>query len=89
MFHRQIRQRAKLLAPFLSFDEDPYIVLADGRLYWILDAYTHSPEFPYSTHFEPAALSDSAYSSELAYLQGSNYIRNSVQFQPVNATPTL
>jgi hypothetical protein len=48
-------------------------------LYWILDAYTHSPRFPYSTHFEPAALSDSTYSPELAYLQGANYIRNSVK----------
>lgn len=42
MFHRQIQQRVRKLAPFLQFDDDPYIVLAGGRLYWMIDAYTTS-----------------------------------------------
>jgi len=40
MFHRQIEDRVNRLAPFLVFDNDPYIVLADGRLFWIVDANT-------------------------------------------------
>jgi uncharacterized membrane protein (UPF0182 family) len=49
MFHRQIRERANHIAPFLAFDGDPYIVIADGRLVWMLDAYTTSTSFPYAT----------------------------------------
>ena len=62
--NRNIRERVRLLAPFLSFDGDPYPVLADGRLFWIYDAYTISNRYPYST---PAAAN------------GINYIRNSVK----------
>jgi uncharacterized membrane protein (UPF0182 family) len=51
MFHRQIEDRVQTLAPFLTFDEDPYIVLADGKLYWIIDAYTTTSYFPYSERF--------------------------------------
>ncbi|MCG6958287.1 UPF0182 family protein, partial [bacterium BMS3Abin03] len=52
MFHRQIEERVKTLAPFLTYDKDPYIVLGDdGRLYWIIDAYTTSNYFPYSETF--------------------------------------
>ena len=51
LFHRQIKERIKLLAPFLSFDKDPYLVLADGKLYWMIDAYTTSKYFPYSQPF--------------------------------------
>jgi hypothetical protein len=48
LFHRDIADRARLIAPFLSFDHDPYLVIAEGRLYWILDAYTTGNGYPYS-----------------------------------------
>jgi uncharacterized membrane protein (UPF0182 family) len=49
LFNRNIRERVSTLAPFLSFDQDPYVVLADGRLYWLYDAYTTSSRYPYSS----------------------------------------
>jgi uncharacterized membrane protein (UPF0182 family) len=87
LFHRQINERAAMLAPFLDFDNDPYIVLADGRLYWILDAYTTSSYFPYSQPFsslETVEYRDGggvrSLSGQVApYLQGANYVRNAVK----------
>jgi hypothetical protein len=49
MFHRQIRERVRELAPFLSYDQDPYLVVADRRLFWMYDAYTTSSRYPYAT----------------------------------------
>ncbi len=49
MFLRNIRERVEKLAPFLAFDRDPYLVVADGRLFWMYDAYTTSARYPYST----------------------------------------
>ncbi|MCC7010642.1 MAG: UPF0182 family protein [Acidobacteria bacterium] len=66
MFHRQIAERVKVLAPFLSYDFDPYPVLSGGRIFWIQDAYTTTSNYPYSTPRQRPA-------SEL------NYIRNSVK----------
>lgn len=64
MFHRNVRERAATVAPFLRFDRDPYpVVSEDGQIYWILDAFTVSGRYPYS---EPSA-------SDL------NYIRNAVK----------
>jgi uncharacterized membrane protein (UPF0182 family) len=65
LFYRNIRERVQKLAPFLAFDRDPYLVVADGRLFWMYDAYTTSPRYPYAT---PAAQT------------GINYIRNAVKF---------
>ena len=48
MFERNIQQRVNKLAPFLKLDNDPYIVVHDGQLYWIQDAYTITNRFPYS-----------------------------------------
>ena len=48
LYHRNIRERVRRIAPFLAFDEDPYMVVAGGRLYWIHDAYTYSNNYPYS-----------------------------------------
>jgi len=48
LFHRDIVERARLIAPFLTFDHDPYLVVADGKLYWIHDAYTTGNGYPYS-----------------------------------------
>lgn len=68
LLHRNISERASRIAPFLRYDSDPYLVVADdGRLYWILDAYTVSSLFPYA---EPTSFVASG---------GINYIRNSVK----------
>jgi uncharacterized protein len=87
LFHRQIKERAKLLAPFLNFDKDPYLVLADGKLYWMVDAYTTSNYYPYSQPFlatESIQYKEGNSIQELTtefsdYLGGINYIRNSVK----------
>jgi len=48
MIHREVRERVAHIAPMLSFDHDPYLVLVDGRLVWIVDAYTTTSAYPYS-----------------------------------------
>ncbi|WP_303860480.1 UPF0182 family protein [Alkalibaculum bacchi] len=62
---RNIMCRVNAIAPFLSYDEDPYIVVADGKLYWVIDGFTLSNRYPYS---QP-------YNKENTF----NYIRNSVK----------
>jgi hypothetical protein len=87
LFHRQIKERVKLLAPFLSFDKDPYLVLADGKLFWMIDSYTTSNYYPYSQPFsttETIQYKEGNSTQELTtefsdYLAGINYIRNSVK----------
>jgi uncharacterized membrane protein (UPF0182 family) len=63
IFDRQIRRRVSKIAPFLLYDQDPYLVVSEGRLFWIQDAYTTASRYPYST--------DAA--------RDVNYIRNSVK----------
>src|SRR6266536_4089912 len=67
LMRRNLRDRVSALAPFLPYDPDPYIVLGeDGRLSWIMDAFTVSDSYPYSNHY---------------HLGGDsiNYMRNSVK----------
>lgn len=52
MFDRNINSRIRKIAPFLIYDSDPYIVLNDGKLYWIRDAYTVTDMFPYSEPYK-------------------------------------
>jgi hypothetical protein len=67
LMRRNVRDRVATLAPFLTFDQDPYIVLGeDGRLSWVMDAFTTSDSYPYSTHY---GLNDGSV----------NYMRNSVK----------
>jgi hypothetical protein len=67
LMRRSVRERVAALAPFLAFDRDPYVVLGeDGRLSWILDAFTRSDSYPYATHYTVAG-------------QSLNYMRNSVK----------
>jgi uncharacterized protein len=63
LFRRDTGSRFREAAPFLSFDHDPYAILAGGRLYIMIDAYTTSTYFPYSERLS----------------NGMNYIRNSVK----------
>jgi uncharacterized membrane protein (UPF0182 family) len=52
LMRRNVRDRVSALAPFLTYDPDPYIVLGDdGRLSWVMDAFTVSDSYPYSTHY--------------------------------------
>jgi hypothetical protein len=51
LMRRNVRDRVAALAPFLTFDKDPYIVIGDdGRLSWVIDAFTSSDSYPYSAH---------------------------------------
>jgi uncharacterized membrane protein (UPF0182 family) len=85
LFHREIRERVKTLAPFLNFDTDPYVVLVDGHIYWIIDAYTTSTYYPYSEPFSPTEPIEFKQSElklahgSAASLAGANYVRNSVK----------
>jgi uncharacterized membrane protein (UPF0182 family) len=52
LMRRNVRDRVSALAPFLTYDSDPYIVLGDdGRLSWIMDGFTVSDSYPYSSHY--------------------------------------
>jgi uncharacterized membrane protein (UPF0182 family) len=67
MIHRNIREIVDGIAPFLIYDRDPYIVVGDdGGLYWMIDAFTESSNYPYSRHHKVET-------NEI------NYIRNSVK----------
>jgi uncharacterized membrane protein (UPF0182 family) len=67
LMRRNVRDRVATLAPFLTFDPDPYIVIGDnGRLFWIMDAFTTSDTYPYSRHYQLGQTS-------------LNYLRNSVK----------
>jgi uncharacterized membrane protein (UPF0182 family) len=48
LLHRRLAERVRRVAPFLRYDRDPYLVLHEGRMIWIVDAYTTSNRFPYS-----------------------------------------
>ncbi|MGC9333718.1 MAG: UPF0182 family protein, partial [Anaerolineae bacterium] len=66
LWRRSIGERVETVAPFLDYDPDPYPVIANGRLVWLLDAYTTSDQYPYS---EPISTS----------FGRLNYVRNSVK----------
>ena len=67
MFDRVIGIRVRKIAPFLQFDRDPYLVIADGQLFWMLDAYTTTSMYPYSSRMSEK------------FGMKLNYIRNSVK----------
>lgn len=67
MMYRNIQERISKVTPFLRLDNDPYMVVADGQLYWVQDAYTATNNFPYSEKFY------------IDRYNSINYIRNSVK----------
>jgi hypothetical protein len=71
LFNRKVVDRARELAPFLTFDNHPYVAVVDGRVYWILDAYTTGTTYPYAqaSTFPVNSTAD----------PNINYIRNSVK----------
>jgi uncharacterized membrane protein (UPF0182 family) len=86
-YRRQVLDRVKAIAPFLTVNRDPYIVASEGRLYWLIEGYTSSEHFPYSQRYdamEPTDYSDGTgtrtrRSQTTAEFAGANYIRNSVK----------
>lgn len=67
LMYRQIGERVERLAPFLAYDDDPYIVVGEGgHLSWIIDAYTTSADYPYARHYNVGNAT-------------VNYVRNSVK----------
>ena len=74
LFRRNVWERASALAPFLGLDSDPYIVVSEGRIFWIQDAYTLTGRYPYS-RMTFLSRDDGSLLPPL----GINYIRNSVK----------
>ncbi len=71
LINRNIIERAKKALPYLMYDEDPYTVIGDdGKIYWVLDAYTISSSYPYSQYLEIEHEDQT---------RDINYIRNSVK----------
>ena len=68
LMYRSLRERLDKVAPFLLYDSDPYLAVIDGKLVWIVDAYTATDRYPYSN---PVSLSGTR--------QKINYVRNSVK----------
>ncbi len=67
LINRDIQRMVNGIAPFLIYDDDPYIVVSnEGRLFWIIDAFTESSNYPYSRHHPVGD-------------QSANYVRNSVK----------
>ena len=63
IFHREIKDRVKKLTPFIDYEEDPYLVISNGKLYWMIDGFTSSGYYPCSESYNGCY----------------NYIRNSVK----------
>ncbi len=74
MWVRDVRSRVHKLAPFLRYDADPYPVVADGRVLWVIDAYTSSDRYPYAQDGDVSQL-DGASGLNHTF----NYVRNSVK----------
>ncbi len=63
--NKNIMTRVEKIMPYLEYENDPYMVVEDGKLFWIIDAYTSSSKFPYSEPYDTSS--------------STNYIRNSVK----------
>lgn len=80
MFYRNIHDQVRRIAPFLSYDGDPYLVISDGRLIWVQDAYTTTDAYPYSEPFAPRNDAEARQAREPFWGQSAfNYVRNSVK----------
>jgi len=66
IINRNVMKRVQKIMPYLSYEADPYAVVADGKVYWMVDAYTTSSNYPYSEPYD-------------GKMGGTNYIRNSVK----------
>lgn len=73
LIHRDIGVRVPKVAPFLTYDGDPYVAIVDERIVWIWDAYTMSDRYPYSQEADLGVATGDLLAGE------ANYIRNSVK----------
>lgn len=69
VLYRNVIQRVEKIAPFLTFDSDPYLVVDEGRLIWMMDGYTSSDKYPYAVKVK----------NPYSEFYGENYVRNSVK----------
>ena len=69
LINREVRDRASALAPFLTFDSDPYPVADNGKITWVLDGYTSTDRYPYAQTYDGSGGLD----------RSVNYVRNSVK----------
>lgn len=74
LLERSVRSRLQKVAPFLHTDADPYLVVLDGRLLWVVDMYTTTDWYPYSSPADTSRLD-----LVLGLPQNFNYVRNSVK----------
>jgi uncharacterized membrane protein (UPF0182 family) len=74
LYKRDVSERLRTAAPFLRFDADPYPVVVDNRILWVVDAYTVTDHFPYSQSLHPSSLPDGS-GLDTTF----NYVRNSVK----------
>ena len=80
LYDRDPAERVKKVAPYLTADTDPYPAVVDGKLLWIVDAYTTSANYPYSTTQElSTSIADTNTAAPLYAADTINYIRNSVK----------
>ncbi|WP_120493222.1 UPF0182 family membrane protein [Microbacterium phyllosphaerae] len=80
LYDRDPKTRVQKVAPYLELDSDPYPSVVDGRIVWIIDGYTTSSTYPYSTNVSLSdAIADSNLPSPTLAIDEINYIRNSVK----------
>jgi uncharacterized membrane protein (UPF0182 family) len=73
LMRRDLIERVEALAPFLAYDRDPYPAIVDGRIVWIVDAYTHTDRYPYAQRVSTGGLGGSDLDRRF------NYVRNSIK----------
>ena len=74
LYVRDVRERVEKLAPFLHFDSDPYAVISEGRIKYVMDAYTTTSEYPFSQRADTEQLPGGS-----GLRHEFNYVRNSVK----------
>jgi uncharacterized membrane protein (UPF0182 family) len=80
LYDRNPKDRVQKVAPYLTLDNDPYPSVVDGRIVWIVDGYTTSNNYPYSTNVSLRdAIADSETPASVVAFDQVNYIRNSVK----------
>ncbi|MEY4312523.1 MAG: hypothetical protein RLZZ319_32, partial [Actinomycetota bacterium] len=80
LYDRHPLVRVNKVAPYLTLDNDPYPAVVDGRIVWIVDGYTTTDHFPYSTEVDIANAIEDTYTTNPLVMAGqANYMRNSVK----------
>jgi uncharacterized membrane protein (UPF0182 family) len=80
LYNRNPRSRVQAVAPYLTLDNDEYPAIVNGRIVWIVDGYTTTDQYPYSTVEElGSVLADANVAAPAYSLDNINYIRNSVK----------